>query len=164
MVDPRNDGDQLDDQQCGADRGDFPLEGRALSEILEPGDEKRQAKNRSRVERGFWRTFRKAAGQMPFAEDVAASYFCAMDSDTPVRVRGTLLAALAYFVLPTDLLPDFIVGFGFTDDIAVLTYVFSTLKQNLRPAHYDLARDALDRDGLMDDFEDDDQGNNAERD
>ncbi|MEN0086810.1 MAG: YkvA family protein [Pseudomonadota bacterium] len=132
-----------------------PVESRALSEILEPGDETHQAKNRVRVERGFWKTFRKAAGQLPFAEDVAAAYFCAMDSDTPVRVRGTLLAALAYFVLPTDLLPDFILGFGFTDDIAVLTYVFSTLRQNLRPAHYDLAKEALDEDGLLDEDEPD---------
>ncbi|MEM1366136.1 MAG: YkvA family protein [Pseudomonadota bacterium] len=131
--------------------GQRPVDTRALSEILEPGDETHQAKNRARVERGFWKTFRRAAGQLPFADDVAAAYFCAMDSDTPVRVRGTLLAALAYFVLPTDLLPDFIMGFGFTDDIAVLTYVFSSLRQNLRPAHYDLAREALDRDGLADD-------------
>ncbi|MEO0495846.1 MAG: YkvA family protein [Pseudomonadota bacterium] len=132
-----------------------PIEGRALSEILEPGDEARQAKNQARVERGFWKTFRRAAGQLPFAEDVAASYFCAMDSDTPVKVRGTLLAALAYFVLPTDLVPDFIMGFGFTDDIAVLTYVYSSLRANLRPAHYDLARKALQDQDSDDDGTDD---------
>ena len=114
-----------------------------LSEILEPGDDTRRAKNEAKVKSGFWKTMRKAARDIPFSEDVAAAYYCALDKDTPTKVRGTFLAALAYFVLPTDLLPDFIVGFGFTDDIAVLTYVFSTLKQNIQPAHYDAARKAL---------------------
>ena len=30
------------------------------------------------------------------------------------------MAALAYFVLPFDVVPDFLAGFGFTDDAAVL--------------------------------------------
>ena len=116
----------------------------ALSEILEPGDDARQEKNAQKVKSGFWRTLRKASGAIPFRDDVAAAYYCAMDKDSPSHVRGTLLAALAYFVLPTDLLPDFIAGFGFTDDVAGLTYVCSTVKSHITPAHYEAARTALD--------------------
>jgi uncharacterized membrane protein YkvA (DUF1232 family) len=134
----KKDGKSNGDQDLTA-----PLDQSALSEILEPGDETHQARNQAKVRNGFWRTFRKAASVLPFAEDVAASYYCAMDNETPVRVRGSLLAALAYFVLPMDLLPDFIAGFGFTDDIAVLTYVFSTMRSHLKPSHYDAAREAL---------------------
>jgi uncharacterized membrane protein YkvA (DUF1232 family) len=130
--------------QHSEDKNSPPPSEQALSEILAPGDEARQSRNRTKVQKGFWRTFRKAASVLPFSEDVAAAYYCAMDNQTPMKVRGTLLAALAYFVLPTDLVPDFIMGLGFTDDIAVLTYVFSTMKSNLRPEHYDAARAALE--------------------
>jgi len=115
----------------------------ALTDILEPGDEDKQAENSAKVHDGFWATFKRAAADLPFADDVVAAYYCAMDQETPKSVRGTLWAGLAYFVLPTDLLPDFLIGFGFTDDIAVLTYVFSTMRHHITDAHYDAARSAM---------------------
>ncbi len=53
------------------------------------------------VREKFWRTARKAAAQVPFMDEVVAGYYCAMDRSTPLRAKGILLAALAYFVLPT---------------------------------------------------------------
>ncbi len=41
----------------------------------------------------------------------------------------TLLAALAYFVLPIDMIPDVFVGIGFSDDIAVLSAAFAMVSQ-----------------------------------
>jgi uncharacterized membrane protein YkvA (DUF1232 family) len=41
-----------------------------------------------------------------------------------VRFLLILLAAVIYFLNPLDLIPDFIVGIGLTDDIAVVTWVF----------------------------------------
>ena len=72
-----------------------------------------------------------------------AAYYCALDKHTPTRVRGILLAALAYFVLPVDVIPDFIVGFGFTDDVAVLTAAIGAVRRHMTPAHYAAARAAL---------------------
>lgn len=40
----------------------------------------------------------------------------------------SVLAAIAYFLIPFDVLPDFIFGFGFLDDIAVVRYVLKTLQ------------------------------------
>ena len=40
-------------------------------------------------------------------------------------------AALIYFVSPLDLIPDFILGTGLLDDLAVLTYVLALLKTEL---------------------------------
>ena len=37
---------------------------------------------------------------------------------------ATVAAGLLYFVVPLDVLPDFILGLGFVDDIAVLGYVY----------------------------------------
>ena len=57
------------------------------------------ASRSARIKRLFWATFRKAARYVPFADDLVAAYFCALDPATPHRVRAVLLGALAYFVL-----------------------------------------------------------------
>jgi uncharacterized membrane protein YkvA (DUF1232 family) len=102
------------------------------------------ARNRRTVERGFWKKLLVVAGRIPFAEDLAAAYYCAADPLTPTRVRGVLLAALAYFVIPVDIIPDFIAGFGFTDDAAVLATAISLVSRHIKPAHRQRARAALD--------------------
>jgi uncharacterized membrane protein YkvA (DUF1232 family) len=76
-------------------------------------------------------------------EDVVAAYYCALDPSTPSRARYVLFGALAYFVLPLDWVPDFLLGFGFTDDIAVLAAAVSAIRSNIREAHYLSARKAL---------------------
>ena len=68
--------------------------------------------NARRVARGFWPKIRRVAAHVPFAGDALALWFCARDPDTPAAARGMMLAALAYFILPFDAVPDFIVGLG----------------------------------------------------
>ena len=85
----------------------------------------------------------KVAGKIPFADDLAASYYCAIDPDTPLKVKGVLFAALAYFVLPTDLLPDFIAGFGFTDDATVLATALGIVGAQITEPHRRAARRLL---------------------
>ena len=97
-----------------------------------------------RVEKSFWRKLARVAGRIPFAEDLVAAYYCAVDSTTPTRVRGILLAALAYFVLPADVIPDFITGLGFTDDATVLATTLGIVSSYIKPTHRAAARKALD--------------------
>ena len=96
--------------------------------------------NAKKVSAGFWRTIAKASKQVPQIENIVAAYYCAFDPDTPNRVRAILLASLAYFVLPLDAVPDFLAGFGFTDDIAVLTAAFSTVQTAIKQRHVDAAK------------------------
>ena len=84
-------------------------------EILGP-----EAQREARVRRDFWRVAKKAARAIPFMDEVVAAYFCALDPKTPLRVRATLIGALAYFVMPFDVVPDVLLAVGFTDDITVL--------------------------------------------
>jgi uncharacterized membrane protein YkvA (DUF1232 family) len=56
-----------------------------------------------------------------------------------------MLAALAYFVLPTDVIPDFIVGLGYTDDAAVFATLLGLVGRNLKPRHREQAKDAIAR-------------------
>lgn len=95
------------------------------------------------VRESFWRKLRKVAGLVPFAEDAVAAFYCAMDPKTPLKVRGALLAALVYFIMPADLVPDFIAGLGFTDDATVLATVIGLVSGHIKDPHRARARDAL---------------------
>lgn len=97
----------------------------------------------SSVRSKFWPTAKRAARYVPFMEDVVAGYYCALDSRTPLRAKAILFAALAYFVLPTDTVPDLLLGIGFTDDIAVLTAALAAIRAHLKPAHREAARASL---------------------
>lgn len=116
-----------------------------IGEILRPGGERENTRREERVRRGFWQTVRKAAGRIPFMEELVAAYYCALDRETPTRVRGILLAALFYFVLPLDTIPDFLAVFGFTDDVAVIAAALSAVRPHIKPRHFDAARHALDK-------------------
>lgn len=107
-------------------------------EILGP-EETRE----DRVRRDFWGTARRAARAIPFMEDVVAAWHCALDPTTPRRVRWTLLAALAYFVAPTDLVPDMIPLVGFGDDAGVLMATIALVGRHIRPDHREKAKETL---------------------
>jgi uncharacterized membrane protein YkvA (DUF1232 family) len=118
-----------------------------IAEILEPGNEGDFNDRSERVKKGFWKTARRAGRMVPFMDEVVAAYYCALDQNTPTRVRMTLMAALAYFVLPFDVIPDMLVGIGFTDDIAVLMAALTAVRTHITPAHRIAAREALRDDG-----------------
>ena len=96
-------------------------------------------------ERRFWRKVRRVVARVPFVEDLLAAYFCAIDRDTPTYVRGVLLGAIAYFVLPTDMIPDLLVPLGFTDDASVIAAAVTAVGSHLQPRHRVQARDRLEQ-------------------
>ncbi len=49
------------------------------------------------------------------------------DGATPLWVKGTILGALGYLILPIDLIPDFLPGIGYVDDLAVMGFVLANL-------------------------------------
>ncbi|MGE0005159.1 MAG: YkvA family protein [Parvibaculaceae bacterium] len=101
--------------------------------------------NEQTVRTGFWPKLARVFAAIPFAEDALAAYYCAFDRATPLKVKGVLLGALAYFVLPLDAVPDFLLGLGFTDDMAVLLTAIGMIRGHLRPEHYERARATLER-------------------
>jgi uncharacterized membrane protein YkvA (DUF1232 family) len=118
-----------------------PAEQRTLIPTLPPGTDRQKA----RVEAGFWRKVRRLVGRVPFLEEAVAAYYCATDSASPTRVRGVLIAALAYFVIPMDLIPDFIASIGFTDDAAVLLTAIQAVAPHIKDDHRVQARAAVRR-------------------
>jgi uncharacterized membrane protein YkvA (DUF1232 family) len=96
-------------------------------------------------ERRFWRKVRRVVARIPFTEDLLAAYFCAIDRNTPAYVRAVLCGALAYFVLPADMIPDVLAPLGFTDDASVIAAAIAAVGRHLQPEHRDAARDRLER-------------------
>jgi uncharacterized membrane protein YkvA (DUF1232 family) len=97
------------------------------------------------VARDFWPKIKKTLSHIPFAEEVLAAYYCAFDPATPLKVKGILVAALAYFIMPFDVIPDVILGLGFTDDMAVLYAAMTAIRSHVTQAHRDKAKDTLEK-------------------
>tara|TARA_Y100001978_G_scaffold202324_1_gene223096 strand:+ start:1574 stop:1942 length:369 start_codon:yes stop_codon:yes gene_type:complete len=57
-----------------------------------------------------------------------------MDPLTPTNVRISLIAAMAYLIMPFDLFPDFMPVVGFSDDFVALTAVLSIWSKYMTPA------------------------------
>ncbi|MCR5878069.1 YkvA family protein [Phenylobacterium sp. J367] len=99
--------------------------------------------NEERVNRGFWPKIRRTVAKVPFAAEALSVWYCAKDDETPTAAKGMMLAALAYFVLPTDVIPDFIAGLGYTDDAAVFAALMTIVGKNLKPRHRQAAKKAV---------------------
>lgn len=91
----------------------------------------------------FMARLKRVAKRIPFAEDLLAAWFCARDPATPRRVRLTLLAALGYFVLPIDAIPDIMPLLGFTDDAAVIAAAIAAVAGSITIEHRERARHAM---------------------
>jgi uncharacterized membrane protein YkvA (DUF1232 family) len=85
----------------------------------------------------------RVAGRIPFADDLAAAYYCAIDAETPMKAKLVLFAALGYFVLPVDVVPDVVTGLGFTDDATVLATALGVVGAHIREPHRIAARRLL---------------------
>lgn len=92
-------------------------------------------RNRATVQKGFEPKFWKVVSHIPFADSLLAGWYALTDPQTPRYIQGLLAAALAYFVMPLDLIPDFIIGLGFMDDAAVLAGVMKLVDRYVTLEH-----------------------------
>lgn len=108
-------------------------------------DSAQDSANERRAREKFWPKIKSVAASIPFAEDAAAAYYCAFDRKTPFAARATLWGALAYFILPFDVIPDYLPLIGFTDDAAVLAAAIRMIASHMQPEHREAAKRALDK-------------------
>ncbi len=83
----------------------------------------------------FWAKvarFAKRAGR-EVVEKALWLHFAAQDEKTPLWAKTTMYGALAYFILPTDMIPDVIPGVGFTDDLGALAAAVTTVAVYITP-------------------------------
>ena len=63
------------------------------------------------------------------------------DKNIPNKTRLIFVAALGYFILPTDLVADFLPVLGFTDDLAFITYAITTASAYITPEVWERAKE-----------------------
>ncbi len=106
---------------------------------------RRIAADEAGLRRSFWKKLRGLAARLPFAEDLIAAHYCALDRRTPIHVKAVLVGALAYFVLPADIIPDVLPVIGYTDDAAVLAAAIKLVSSHITPDHREAAKLVLAR-------------------
>ncbi len=83
-----------------------------------------------------------------------AAYVSGSYRELPTNKVILIVAGLIYFVSPIDLIPDFIPVVGYLDDLAILTWVFNQLRDEVaaferwetgRRARRDATDDIVDR-------------------
>jgi uncharacterized membrane protein YkvA (DUF1232 family) len=53
------------------------------------------------------------------------------DKEVSKVKKGLILVSLLYFILPTDIVPDFIIGLGWLDDAAVAAFIWNALRSEV---------------------------------
>jgi uncharacterized membrane protein YkvA (DUF1232 family) len=118
---------------------------RAICSAMSRIDTDKLERDRARVAREFWAKLRRNIRRVPFLEEAVAAYYCAFDPATPRRVKAVLLGALAYFILPIDFVPDFMLVLGYTDDAAVLYAAIRSVTPHIKDSHRSQARAAIEK-------------------
>lgn len=96
-------------------------------------------------ESNFWSKLKKFAKQAGLQVVYLALllYYLLEDKQTPTKAKVIIASALGYFILPTDLIPDFIIGVGFADDLGALMLALGQVIEYLKAEHKSKSRTKL---------------------
>jgi uncharacterized membrane protein YkvA (DUF1232 family) len=86
-------------------------------------------------EQSFWQKlkgFAVYAGR-EVVEKALTLFFAAQRPETPVWAKTVIYSALAYLVLPTDAIPDFIPLSGYADDLGTLAAALGAVTMCITP-------------------------------
>jgi uncharacterized membrane protein YkvA (DUF1232 family) len=100
-----------------------------------------EAKNEQVVREGFVAKAKRSLNRIPLAQETVALYFCLLDPKTPLWVKGIVAAALAYFILPLDAIPDLLPLAGLSDDAGVLAAALTAVSAHITDEHRARARE-----------------------
>ena len=84
---------------------------------------------------GFWSKLSKCATKMgsKLVYYVLLLYYVMKAPGTPLDVKASIVGALAYVIVPIDLIPDAIPVAGFTDDLGAVTYAVGMVADYITP-------------------------------
>ena len=78
-------------------------------------------------------------------------YYVLRNNAVSTADKSKILGALGYFILPTDMVLDFIPMVGYTDDLAALMWALHAITRNLTPEIKAQARERLSQ--IVKDFD-----------
>ena len=96
-------------------------------------------------EDGFWKKVRAFALKIGSTGLYYALvlYYMTLDEKVPLPQKAIIVGALGYLILPIDVIPDAIIGVGFTDDIGVMFTALKAVKDNVTLEHLEQAEAKL---------------------
>lgn len=95
----------------------------------------------SKVIKKLTNVAKKAGIQVVYA--ALMLYYTLKSPDIPPKVKATIVGGLGYFILPVDLIPDFMPVIGFTDDLAALLLALTQVAMFVTPEIRFQAKDKL---------------------
>lgn len=107
------------------------------------------SRNEEAARQGFVGKAKRYLNRLPLAAETVAMYFAMLDPKTPLWVKGTVAAALAYFVLPLDAIPDFLPLAGMSDDAGVLAAALTAVSAHVTEEHRARAREWMAHEHLL---------------
>ncbi|NJN86870.1 MAG: DUF1232 domain-containing protein [Leptolyngbyaceae cyanobacterium SL_7_1] len=93
----------------------------------------------------FWeklKSFAIYAGK-EVVEKALILYYAAQRPETPLWAKMTIYSALAYFVLPTDAIPDITPLIGYADDLGTLAAALGAVAMSITPDVKQLAKQKM---------------------
>jgi len=83
------------------------------------------------VDENLWSKLEKSGKRVSFAKDILALYRYMKDPFVKWYRKAIVVAALVYFIVPIDTIPDITPLFGYLDDLGVITALLKYLGSEL---------------------------------
>lgn len=120
-------------------------------EVIHPEDYvgNDESRNERVVRQRFASKAKRFLKRIPLASEAVAGYFCMLDPKTPLWVKGTVAAALAYFILPIDAIPDLLPVLGMSDDAGVIAAALAAIASFIGDDHRRQAHEWLEAEQIV---------------
>lgn len=76
-------------------------------------------------------TIQRVRGDLTTLVELLKAYATGEYRDVPKKSLLLVAAGILYFVTPIDVIPDFLLGIGYLDDLTVLTYVIGIVRDEI---------------------------------
>jgi uncharacterized membrane protein YkvA (DUF1232 family) len=96
-------------------------------------DEKEVRERIEYVDENLWGKLEKSGKRISFAKDILALYSYMKDPFVKWYRKAIVVAALIYFIVPIDTIPDITPLFGYLDDLGVIAALLKYLGSELIP-------------------------------
>lgn len=97
---------------------------------------------RNKIINGFSKKIKNFKGDNTLLEQVKKLYRYFVDPNTNKSKKALIGAGLLYFIMPIDVVNDFIPGLGFLDDGVAIAYVISLVDKEIR--EYEKSESVID--------------------